>query len=436
MMKYYGLLYSMVGVAMLTSVSMSHAAGNKVTEQGAKAQAMGNAFAAQADDPSALAYNPAGIAYLKGTQVQVGSAIVLLPQTEFNGVTNVSSPDSVNEKANGDMVAVPTVYLTHSLESIPLSFGLGVNSFFPLIKRWDEGGALRETASTSIKPLNFQPTIAYRFDDLNLAVSAAADITYARFSSENFAYNGALGGNLGMLGLDTTAVGYGYNVGILWKPLPVLSFGASYRSEIKLKFDGDANFMGLANSSAFPPPYNAIFPANGTTVRSKVSADYTLPDNLILGIAWKPVAPLTLEFDAERTGWSSYKELKPTYSSSAPIYSNVLSTAVPKNWKDVWSYHFGGQYSVNNNIDLRAGYTYEENPIPDSTLGGDLPDSNRHYLSIGSGLHNTFAAVDLAYTYVIFEDRTIDSGANNPQIKSGTFKQDAHMLGISLTCKF
>lgn len=421
---------------LIITTGESYSSGNKVTEQGAKAQAMGNAFAAQADDPSALAYNPAGIAYLKGTQVQVGSAIVFVSKTKFEGETNISSPYTVNESANGDMIAVPTVYLTHSLESTPLSFGLGVNAFYPLQKRWDEGGALRETASTSIKPLNFQPSVAYRFDDFNLAVSAAADITYAKYSSESFIYNQGLGGDLGMLGLDATATGYGYNMGLLWKPLTALSFGVSYRSEIKLEFDGDANYLGLAYSSAFPQPYNAIFPSSGTTVRSKVSADYTLPDNLILGVAWKPLDKLTMEFDAERTGWSSYKELTLQYESNAPIYANVLSQPVAKDWKDVWAYHFGGQYSLNDTIDLRAGYTYEVNPIPDETLGGELPDSNRHYFSIGSGIHNTFVTVDLAYTYVKFEDRTIASADNNPQIISGTFESDAHMVGISLTCKF
>ena len=430
------LMSGLAGLAVLSITSVSHAAGNRISEQGAKAQAMGNAFAAQANDPSALAYNPAGIAYLKGTQVQLGAAVVLLPQTEFCGTTNVSNPGTVKETANGDMIAVPTVYLTKSLESIPVSLGVGINAFFPLAKRWDEGGALRETASISIKPLNFQPTVAYRFDELNLAVAAAADLTYARFSSESFIYNSALGGNLGMLGLDSTAVGYGYNFGVLWKPVSAVSFGASYRSEIKLDFEGDANFLNLGNSSALPPPYNALFPANGSTTRSRVSADYTLPDNLILGLAWKPSNRWTLEFDAERTGWSSYKELKPTYESSAPIYANVLSRPVAKNWKDVWAYRVGGQYAVHDDLDLRAGYSYEVNPIPDSTLGGELPDSNRHYFSLGTGMHNSFAAVDLAYTYLLFEDRTIDESANNPQVKSGTFKSEAHMLGISLTCKF
>lgn len=430
------LIYAGIGVAMLGITSLSYAAGFKVSEQGAKAQAMGNAFAAQADDPSALAYNPAGIAFLKGNQLQLGTGIILVPQTEFSGVTNVSSPNPASEKANGDIFIAPTVYLTSSLESIPLSFGLGVNSFFPLAKRWDAGGALRETAEVAIKPINFQPTVAYRFDNLNLAVAAGADITYARFTTEKFVFNAPLGGDLGMLGMDATAVGYGYNLGLLWKPKPTLSFGVTYRSEIKLGFDGDANFLGLANSAAFPAPLNLVFPPMGTTVRSKVSADLTLPDNLILGVAWKPIDKLTLEFDAERTGWSSYNQVAPKFESSAPIYASVLNTPTPKNWKDVWAYHFGGQYAATKNIDLRAGYTFDETPSPDSTFSGDIPDADRHYFNIGAGLHHEYGSIDLAYTFAHFVDRTIGSSANNPQTKSGTFKSDAHMLGISLTYKF
>src|SRR2546425_12327636 len=51
---------------------------------GTKAMGQGNAFAGQADDPSALYYNPAGITQLKGTQVSVG-ATALLPMTDRTG---------------------------------------------------------------------------------------------------------------------------------------------------------------------------------------------------------------------------------------------------------------------------------------------------------------------------------------------------------------
>jgi hypothetical protein len=51
---------------------------------------MGNAFSAQADAPSALYYNPTGIAFLPGVQVNLGALGILVLQTEFTGTTPLS----------------------------------------------------------------------------------------------------------------------------------------------------------------------------------------------------------------------------------------------------------------------------------------------------------------------------------------------------------
>jgi long-chain fatty acid transport protein len=87
---FVGVLAGLVG-----SVSLASAAGLRVNEQGAKAMGMGNAFAAQADDPSALYYNPTGIAFLKGTQVSLGSLLIAVPETEFNGTTPLVLTSSI-----------------------------------------------------------------------------------------------------------------------------------------------------------------------------------------------------------------------------------------------------------------------------------------------------------------------------------------------------
>lgn len=60
--------------------SISYGAGFKISEQGAKAMGMGNAFSAQADDPSALYYNPAGIAFLPGIQISLGALAIMVPR--------------------------------------------------------------------------------------------------------------------------------------------------------------------------------------------------------------------------------------------------------------------------------------------------------------------------------------------------------------------
>jgi len=446
-----------IAFATLAGATLSHAAGFRINEQGAKAMGMANAFAAQADDPSALYYNPAGIAFLKGTQVSLGSLIIGVPQTEYSGTTpitgniplgNGTSP--VSEKAKQDLFVAPTFYATYSLESMPLTFGLGVNSIYPLAKSWDSSGAFRnQIENLAIKPINMQPTAAYRFDSMNLAVAAGLDITRTLVTLQKSAYTSSITGGapygafeLGEMGVDGTATDVGWNAGLLWKPRDDLSFGASYRSQITLHIKGNANFLATspAGLSAIGIDYTTLatsaVPFTRTRATSSATTTITLPDSLSLAVAWKPIEKLTLEFDAERTGWSSYDKLEIAFdpASKLNIFNNNPSQ---KHWKDAWAYKVGGQYAVNKNLDLRAGYAYDTNPIPDSTLGPELPDSDRHNLSAGFGIHNDAVALDFAYMWVHWIDRTSN---NQDQIamtgQNGTFKSDAHLFAANITVKF
>ncbi|MDA8427857.1 MAG: outer membrane protein transport protein [Geobacteraceae bacterium] len=419
------------------TATVSIAAGLRVNEQGAKAMGMGNAFAAQADDPSALYYNPAGIAFLKGTQVSLGSLIISVPETEFTGTTPLSGGGGTSvtyEKAKKDLFIAPSLYATYTMETLPLTFGLGINSIYPLAKGWDESSVFRsQITNISVKPINFQPTVAYRFDDLHLAVAAGLDVTHAIVSLQKTAYSS--GAELGSLGVDGTATDVGYNLGLKWKPLPALSFGVAYRSEITLHIEGNANFL------ATTPTGNTLIGFNSTTTDtrnraySSASTTITLPDSLTLAVAWQPTGKLTVEFDAERTGWSSFNNLDINFNSSQMSHFN--NNPIPLNWKDAWCYKFGGQYAVNKNLDLRAGYMYDTNPIPDSTLGPILPDADRHSFSVGSGIHVDNVTLDMAYMFTHFEDRSV----NNQNIalttgENGTFKSDVHLFGANISVKF
>src|SRR2546427_12269070 len=57
------------------------AGGVSFTEQGAAASGKANAFTGEANDPSAIFYNPAGITQLPGTQLMIGTSIVKLDST-------------------------------------------------------------------------------------------------------------------------------------------------------------------------------------------------------------------------------------------------------------------------------------------------------------------------------------------------------------------
>ena len=78
-------------LVLLFTASMSFAAGFRLPEAGAKAMGMGFAFTAQADDPSAIYFNPAGLTQIKGQNVMVGLNYVRENGGEFTGTTPVDN---------------------------------------------------------------------------------------------------------------------------------------------------------------------------------------------------------------------------------------------------------------------------------------------------------------------------------------------------------
>ncbi|MBR5998577.1 MAG: outer membrane protein transport protein, partial [Deltaproteobacteria bacterium] len=260
--------------------------GFHIHEQGAKAMGMGNAFVGLADDPSTLFYNPAGIAFQKGTQIDLGATAISVPNTKFRGSTKLGNsqvspgfPVEGEARAKRDVFLPPNLYVVHSFENAPISVGLGINSIYSLSKRWKSGSIFQdEVRDISIKSLNFQPTVAYRLDKYNLAFAVGIDYTYAMLRLEKSVYADIY--HLGDLEYDGDADGWGYNFGVLWKPLDCLSLGLAYRSKVVLKADGNADFTQVVG------PYAGFHGHGDVTIN--------LPDTWSFGIAYHPAKAWTL----------------------------------------------------------------------------------------------------------------------------------------------
>src|SRR5512134_2178984 len=74
-------------VVLMFSAASAMAAGFRLPEAGAKAMGMGFAFTAQADDPSAIYFNPAGLTQLEGQNLMVGATFIRNNGAEFTGTT-------------------------------------------------------------------------------------------------------------------------------------------------------------------------------------------------------------------------------------------------------------------------------------------------------------------------------------------------------------
>jgi len=99
----------------LTFPTLSFAGG---PVQGAKATATGTAFVAIADDPSAIAYNPAGLTQLTGTNIYGGPTFVI-PSTTY---TNLSGH---SENTDFQIFFPPQIFVTSDIGTKDMRLGIG-----------------------------------------------------------------------------------------------------------------------------------------------------------------------------------------------------------------------------------------------------------------------------------------------------------------------
>src|SRR3954468_19179396 len=99
-----------VAAALALAPASARAAGFAIFEQGARGMGFAGAFTAQANDPSAIFHNAAGIAFLKGKQFAFGGTPTH-PSATCTGAHPFPGP-SVTEKGDTSLLAPPAVYYT------------------------------------------------------------------------------------------------------------------------------------------------------------------------------------------------------------------------------------------------------------------------------------------------------------------------------------
>ena len=140
------------------------AEGFRVLDHGASATGQGAAFSAQADDPSALHYNPAGMTQLEGIQFSVGT-LLIGGSIEFKS----ASGGKVDGDLGGAIANPPpsTLFLTAHLPALGLknlsnwTVGIGVTSPFALQVEYPEDSSIAAvTTRASLPLLDIKPTLA------------------------------------------------------------------------------------------------------------------------------------------------------------------------------------------------------------------------------------------------------------------------------------
>src|SRR5436309_4927892 len=126
---------------MLIVSGAAQGSGFSLFEQGAKATAMGGAFAATADDPTAIFYNVAGIAQQRKAEFLVGGTAINF-SNEFRGDPNDPFTSGTTGKYRAHTFVPPNAYFILPVGS-NLTFGVGVMTPYALRTIWADRGVGR-----------------------------------------------------------------------------------------------------------------------------------------------------------------------------------------------------------------------------------------------------------------------------------------------------
>jgi long-chain fatty acid transport protein len=379
---------------------------------GAKASAMGTAFVAVADDPSAIVYNPAGLTQLTGTRFYGGGTLVV-PSTTYD------SPAGDREATAFQAFAPAQLYATSDFGIKNINFGLGLYSPFGIGgRRWDRNGATRyRSIESMIATLWVNPTVAYQILP-TVSIGIGLQYMLSQTKTARMIDQSQFGVGDASFRLKATGDGWGYNVGLLFRPLDRISLGFSYRSGVNVDHTGNLRLRGIA------PVAQGLFGGAGFDTRVRIESSF--PDIVGFGISFRPDSALTLALDVEQVRWSSFRTLGIDLRREVPA-AGVSDAMVPLAWRNVWTIKCGTDYRLNEQWALRGGYAYVPSPVPESSLDPGNPDATQHNLSIGVGYIQGPMNVDVFYMAGLFEPRTVDNG-----ILSGSYDSFVHYAGLSV----
>jgi long-chain fatty acid transport protein len=401
------------------------AAGFAIFEQGARAMGFAGAFTAQASDPSAIFHNAAGLAFLRGHQAYVGGTLIARSAT-FHGADPFPG-SAVTETGDLGVLVPPAAYYTHQL-SERMVLGAGWTTPFGLRTAWanpDSFTGRFVSQSAEITGSSLSPTMAYKVAD-RLAVGVGLDVL---FSSVTFTRRLAVINPFTQVAADAatsrlssgTGKGLGFNVGVLARPTPSLSVGASYRHKVKVNYRGSATFTPVSTGDpALDAAVAAELPVGGQPVTTAI----VFPGVLSVGAAytWND---WTVEGDANWYQWSTFDRLLLAFEERPD-----LSQALVEDYANSWQFRLGVERPLSQAWTVRGGYFFDQSPAPAASVSPFLPDADRHGLALGASWKPGRWWVDAGSWIVLSKSRSTEGQSRDRY--DGVYDGHAVTLGVSL----
>ncbi|MBA3003525.1 MAG: transporter [Desulfurivibrio sp.] len=400
---------AVVALTGILAAGPAFASGYRIPEQSINSTALSAAYVANTPAADASYYNPANMSWLENKwQTEASLTWIHLASIEYTD--KVTS--SFNSGSRTEDFALPNLHIV-SPEFNNFRFGLSVVYPYGLSKRWDNTLPKASAEEFTLKTYEFNPTISYKLNE-KISLGGGLRAIYAEGVVKSTA-----GASRDLKG-DTTE--YGYNLAATYRPVENLSLAATYRSKIDLDIEGDARlYLGAAQL------YNGY-------------AEVSVPAPAVLSLATSYTCnngKTTAELTYDKTFWNAYDKLDFNYGPALTnaVLISVFDNPKAKNWVNSEAYRIGLTHKLNTQWTVMAGFAIDKNPVPDQTLGFELPDSDAKIYSCGLRYQPTDnLTVGAAYLFDDKESRSVPTNANGV---NGTFDNSAaHLFTAGLQYRF
>ncbi len=208
------------------------------------------------------------------------------------------------------------------------------------------------------------------------------------------------------------AFGIGVRVGYLWNITPEFSVGAAYSSPVFMqRFD----------------KYKGLFAEDGS---------FDTPQSFSAGLGWQVSPALHAGIDYK---WIDYAGVASVGNSSSSIGQIKLGQASGPGfgWRSISAIKLGSDWKVNDELTLRGGYSYNENPISSSDVTFNIlaPGVIQHHLTAGASY--AFGRQELSAAYMHgFHNSASGESRLAPPGTTETISMHQNSFGLQYSYKY
>lgn len=380
----------------LTAAFHASAEGYQINTLSAKQLGMGHTGVAQKLGSESMIFNPAGLSFSDKT-LDISASV-----TGIKAIASADYEGSTYKTHNGlsTPLAVNASFRIYDNLQAGVSFYTPYGSAIDWTNNWP-GSMLSQ--KVNLKVYTVQPTISWRITPkLSVGVGmmiawGSVDLDKALVGGRSFdAVAGTQLGDAAAASVNlngTSQVALGANVGLMYDINRQWTVGASFRTKMNMKVDAGMARVSYANKVAESVLEDKLDLIN----ESNFSAAMPCPYVLTFGASYRPARQWEIAFDAQLTGWKTYRQLDIEF----PGHLQAFNQNIPKNYSNAWCFKMGARYAVTDRLDLRAGMMVDTTPVSDTHYNPETPGMTKIEPTVGFSFRPIERlSIDLSFMYI------------------------------------